>query len=67
MLTKKDYIIIVGIFSRRKPFKIECDIDRGRMLQHLDLIDSFRDWLTKDNPNFNDDKFLKALKGMDYI
>ena len=67
MLSKKDYIIIAGIFNRKKPFKIECDIDRGRMLQHLDLIDSFMDWLKVDNPDFNKDKFFKALKGMDYI
>lgn len=61
MLTKKDYIKIVSIFNRRKPLKVECDIDSGRMLQHLDLIDDFINWLIEDNPDFNEDKFYKAL------
>jgi len=61
MLTKKNYIKIVGIFNNKKPHKIECDIDRGRILQHFDLFDAFVLWLREDNPNFNEDKFYKAL------
>ena len=61
MLTKKDYIKIVGIFNKRKPFKTDSNIDDGRMYQQNELIEDFATWLKEDNPDFNIDKFNKAL------
>jgi len=50
MLTKKDYIRLVQILK-----------DRQDDIKSYALINDIVDWLKEDNPNFNKEKFLKAL------
>ena len=61
MLTKKDYIKIVGIFNKNKPINMIGDINIGKAIMRDNIITDFISYLKSDNPNFDVDKFNKAL------
>lgn len=71
MLTKKDYIAIAKIFQEeiREHEELSYDVclkhlsyKRGRVNTLDHLLHSFIIFFEEDNPNFNREQFLQAIK-----
>jgi hypothetical protein len=55
MMTRKDYVETARILNK---YKDEVD-----EVAWCDMVDDFSFWFEKDNPNFNNTKFVEACYG----
>ena len=61
MIVKKHYIEFVKIFNKNKVNSLFGDMAIGKAIMRDNIITDFIDYLKSDNPNFDIDKFIKAL------